>query len=195
MWMIDGIIGTLEAISRLFMTVHDRCKDIPLLGDTIGDPFASVSHRIDSIILDVGSFNDWVSDISSRLGDLLSWDSIKSSILSSWSWLGDPVWWLWDEIWQKIKDYNAWLIDPVSWLWDEIWERIKGANPWLINPGSWLWSEIWERIKGHNSWLTDPAYYVSDWVRDRFDDWFWDFVEDQADKVIDIAGKILAKAW
>jgi len=116
---------------------------------------------------------DVIDDIDFQLTDFLTWDGIYDAIRSTWAYLDD----IRNEIWYTAYDL---IRDQYSEITD-FWGNVAiGVGDIITDQYSEI-TDFWGNV----------AIGVGDWFTASFPDW----MEDRAEDVIELAGRILDKVW
>lgn len=194
MWLVSFIVDILYWCYRLFKSMADTARDIPVIGNWCADKFEDIAWYIYGIRDEVAKIGYWFEDVSSYLQDILSWDAIYERIrlyffagLQPWDWVAGYFWdfiytyfpWLRDpafSIWEMIRDKVGDLIPIDIPTWDTVaswfWGFVDTYLPWLRDPKSSVTDWIWDYVDTYLPWLRDPEITVGDWAEDKITDRF-----------------------
>lgn len=217
MWFFRSISARMRLVSGAFGTAADNLANIPAVGQYLEDPFRDLQSLFNTVSYFFDSAATWAGDVQGRLDSIMSVDSVKINMLFEWPWLADPVGELWFQIWSRIRESNPWLKPPEPEPAKSIWDRLTGVVSWLASPVTSLAGGIWDQITSRDSWLKSPVpsladglwdaftfanpwlgdwkFSITDMIKEGFTGWFWDFLEDWAERMIEVAGRVLLKVW
>lgn len=159
-YIIQGLSNASDFFYRIYLEVYSWVYPFWLAAEW----FLDLAYLFSDLTWDFYYFSEWVDETHSRLRDILSWDTIRSFILSWLPNLEDISYWFyywWDFVRQNVEDWwhstslivQSWIDIAKQFLQDQI----NSLNTWL---GSLqlAWDNFKERIPSIDevlSWFTN----------------------------------------
>lgn len=214
---LTAIRGRVKDLSGLFYDLGARAQDVPLIGNWGYVGLTNIGTKILEIYIDLTNFERWVDGAAASIASFLTWDQIRTKVLSSWSWLNTID----DKIRQvatdRVRAVWSWIDDPVTRLWDgyrskitSTWtwlnsiddkirqvaiDRARVVWPWIDDPISTWWDQIAARAVSSWTWLNsidDKIQLVAwEYIRPRI----LDFLLERAADVANTIYRVLNYVW
>lgn len=159
MWFLDWIIQDLTDVKDFFYDAYQEVSGWVWPFYYLADPLYGLYRVFRYLVWDFEDFNNWVDDVASKIGDVLSFSSIYSyfsdyfdAALDAWEW----VRYAWGNVWDIVDDWwystsqtvRGWIENAAGWLEELIYQ----AETWLAGLqsawDSWAakipsWNEVW----------------------------------------------------
>jgi len=217
MWFLDRLADVFASVGRRFTAAYDAVRDIPLLSSVLGRFFDWTAGFFSQASDYTYQLSDWASDVALQVRNIVSFDFILNRLYLYFPWLRDMVgevrrhierfldiylpWWR--DLTSELRRHIERFLDTyMSWWRDLTSELRRHIERFLDTYMSW-WRDLFSEIRKHIErfldiylpWWRDPEFTFWEYVRSRLENWFLDFLDLQADKILDRMGRILERLW
>ena len=209
MWFLDKLAQELMKAASSMYDASDNCKDVPLLGDRLSQPFLlmgqglaagayaawEVAELWDDMVHNTGQMYDDMRYIMAKLQEVIPWRDLRGTISREWNWLDDPVGKVKQPILDAVVSAHSELVDMGGWVRGQIKDYSESHYAILVDPWGVLADGMRERIEQWYPGITDLTGTSWEAIQGRLAEWFWGFAVDFAHHMTAYAGKILDKVW
>lgn len=177
MSFLSAIINILNDVSDWFYEIYLECFYGAWPISALAHLFLKMCYLFNDLAWGFSDFGSWVRDISSKIAQVLNWNTIWSSILSyvpnliqirDWfySWVNNVLG-LVDNWWSSVRwTVQGWIDTAVSGFRDLI-NQLEGSFTVVL--------EAWDSFKGKIPTLEEVAAWFGNWTGEVFsaiDDWW-----------------------
>jgi hypothetical protein len=177
----DTVKSWTKEMALTFQGLATEALELPYIGNWCYQGFS-----MDIYVAQI-EFGRWLDDAQSRLAQILSWDSIRDSIKTQWTWLNtidDKIRAVVSTIWPWLNLGSAAIIGWVA----ERWTWLNTIDDKIVDTvtARWTWfNTIDDKIKDV-SW---------NHIRPQLADWFWSFIVLEVTLVSKIGYRVLSTLW
>ena len=195
MWFLDRLADIFASVGRGFTSAYEAVKNIPLLSSTFGSFFYWTAGFFSLASDYTYRLSDWADDISLQLRNAVSFDAILNRLYLYFPWLRDFAGNVREALRSFLDTYLPWWRDLFSEIRKNIERYLDTYLPWWRDPFDEIRKNIERFLDTYLPWWRDPELTFWDYVRNRLDIWLFDFLDLQADKLIDRVSRVLERLW
>jgi hypothetical protein len=217
MWFLDRLADIFTSVEQRFTSAYEAVKNVPLLSSVLGSFLYWVAGLFSQASYYTHQLSSWAEDVALQLRNIVSFDSILDWLYLHFPWLRDLFsevrkhielfldtylpWWR--DVYSEIRKHiERFLNDFLPW-WRDVYSEIRKHIERFLDTYLPWWRDLFSEIRRHIErfldtylpWWRDPEFTFWEYARSRLEDWFLDFLDLQADKIVDRIGRILERLW
>lgn len=142
-WILQRLLNLVDIFYNLYLEVYSWVWPFWLLAQ----PFYDIGLSFSKLFTYFSWFFDWVDIVTDTIQNILSWDYIKSLILS---WLPNL-----EDVYDWWKNWTTWVGQEIDDWWSSAWSNVKSYIDSAIAglEGAWedwlhFWNNLWPELIG-----------------------------------------------